>query len=167
MSTASEPASGAPADAHEYLAQVMREIDQEVRRRRASGDLPARIERELDELFLQYSPVAGRGGGLGEALRMVDAAAYIDPVVPVGSDKSGGAAVKKGLRSLSLWYVGYVTHQVSQFASAVSRALHLLDDQVVDLRRQLEAQRVPPALVVEVDGRTGPTPGGCPRRPRR
>jgi len=138
-----------------YLAQVMTEIDDEVRRRRASGDLPARVERELDELFLQHSPVAGRGGGLGEALRMVDAAAFIDPVVPIGSNKSGGAVVKKGLRSLNLWYIGYITHQVSQFATAVSRSLHLLDDRVGELRREQEAQRVPPARVVETPWATG------------
>ncbi len=142
-------------DDRAYLAQVMLEIDDEVRRRRSSGDLPARIERELDELFLEHSPVAGRGGGLPDALRLVDAAAFIDPVVPVGSNKSGGAAVKKGLRSLNLWYIGYITHQVSQFASATSRALHLLDDRVVELRRQLDAQQVPPAPVVDAPGSTG------------
>ncbi len=139
-----------------YLAQVMVDIDDEVRRRRASGDLPARVERELDELFLEHSPVAGRGGGLGEALRMVDAAAFIDPVVPVGSNKSGGAAVKKGLRSLNLWYIGYITHQVSQFATAASRSLHLLDDRVTELRRQLDRQQVPSAPVVEAAGAVGP-----------
>ncbi|HEY5245773.1 MAG TPA: hypothetical protein VIJ60_08905, partial [Acidimicrobiales bacterium] len=127
-------------DDRAYLAQVMLEIDDEVRRRRSSGDLPARIERELDELFLEHSPVAGRGGGLDDALRLVDTAAFIDPVVPIGSNKSGGAAIKKGLRSLNLWYIGYITHQVSQFASATSRALHLLDDRVAELRRQLDAQ---------------------------
>ncbi len=137
-------------DPHAYLTRVMAEIDDEVRRRRASGDLPARVERELDELFLEHSPVTSRGGELPQALRLVDAAVYIDPVVPIGSTKSGGAAVKRGLRSLSLWYVGYVTHQVSQFASAVSRSLHLVGDQLTDLRRQLDAQRVPPAPVVEV-----------------
>lgn len=145
--------SGAVSTA--YLAQVMTEIDEEVRRRRASGDLPARVERELDELFLQHSPVAGRGGGLGEALRMVDAAAFIDPVVPIDSNKSGGAVVKKGLRSLNLWYIGYITHQVSQFATAVSRSLHLLDDRVGELRRDLDAQRVPPAQVVETPWAAG------------
>ena len=52
-----------------YLAQVMAEIDEEVRRRRASGDLPARVERELDELFLEHSPVGGprRRAGRGVA----------------------------------------------------------------------------------------------------
>jgi hypothetical protein len=138
------------ADGRAYLEGVMAEIEEEVQRRRASGDLPARVERELDELFLEFSPVAGRGGSLTEALRLVDGAAFIDPVVPVASDKSGGAVVKKGVRTISLWYMGFVTHQVSQFASAVSRALHLLDEELIELRRQVEVQRVPPAPVVEV-----------------
>jgi SAM-dependent methyltransferase len=152
------------ADNRAYLAEVMAEIDAEVRATRASGDLPVRVERELDELFLQHSPVAGRGGDVAEALRVVDKAAFIDPVVPVESVKSGGAIVKKGIRSFSLWYVGYVTHQVSQFAAAVSRTLHLLDDEVTGLARQLDAQRVPDAPVVELPGPADPSawwvPGG-------
>jgi SAM-dependent methyltransferase len=149
MSAADQPGTAGPDTTTLYLAQVMAEIDEEVRRRRASGDLPARVERELDALFLEHSPVAGQGGGLDEALRMVDAAVFIDPVVPVGSNKSGGAVLKKGLRTLSLWYMGFVTHQVSQFAAAVSRSLHLLDDRMVELQRRLEAQQAPPAGVVE------------------
>lgn len=140
----------ASSDSAADLRRVMAEIDEEVRRRRASGDLPARVERELDELFLQHSPVAGHGGGLADALRMVDASAFIDPVVPVASNKSGGAVVKKGLRTLNLWYIGFVTHQVSRFATAVSRSLHLVDDRLQALERQLAAQRVPPSGVVEV-----------------
>jgi hypothetical protein len=139
---------GQPEGRDQYLAAVQREIDEEVRKRRASGDLPARLERELDELFLQYSPLSGRDGDLSEVLRMVDAAAFIDPVVPVASDRSGGTAVKKTLRSLSLWYMGFVTHQVSQFTTAASRALHSLDEQLRELRDQLDTQRVPPAPVV-------------------
>ena len=50
-----------PDDPQAYVAQVMAEIAEEVRLRRASGDLPPRLERELDELFLAHSPVAGRG----------------------------------------------------------------------------------------------------------
>ncbi len=157
MSSDTEPTAVPAADPDPaYLEQVMAEIDEEVRRRRASGDLPPRVERELDELFLEYSPVAGRGGSMVEALRRVDSATFIDPVVPVASDKSGGAVVKKGLRSMSLWYIGYVTHQVSQFAASVSRALHLLDARVTELGRQVEAQQVPPAPVLSVPGRHRP-----------
>ena len=127
----------------------MAEIAEEVRLRRTSGDLPPKLERELDELFLAHSPVAGRGGDLGDALRMVDAATFIDPVVPVESERAAGAAVKKGMRSLLLWYVGWLTHQMSQSASAVSRALHIVDDRLQELERQVESQSVPPAGVVE------------------
>ncbi len=138
-----------PEDPQAYVAQVMAEIAEEVRLRRASGDLPPKLERELDELFLAHSPVAGRGGDLGDALRMVDAATFIDPVVPVGSEKAAGAFVKKGMRSMLLWYVGWVTHQMSQSASAVSRALHIVDQRIGELERQVETQRVPGAGVVE------------------
>ncbi len=141
-----------PEDPQAYLAQVMAEIAEEVRLRRASGDLPPKLERELDELFLAHSPVAGRGGDLGDALRMVDAATFIDPVVPVESERAAGAVVKKGMRSLLLWYVGWLTHQMSQSASAVSRALHIVDDRLQELERQVEGQRVPAAGVVEFPG---------------
>ena len=138
-----------PADPQAYVEQVMAEIAEEVRLRRASGDLPPKLERELDELFLAHSPVAGRGGDLGDALRMVDAATFFDPVVPVESERAAGAVVKKGMRSLLLWYVGWLTHQMSQSASAVSRALHIVDDRLGELERQVEGQRVPAAGVVE------------------
>jgi hypothetical protein len=138
-----------PADPKAYVEQVMAEIAEEVRLRRASGDLPPKLERELDELFLAHSPVAGRGGDLGDALRMVDAVTFIDPVVPVESERAAGAVVKKGMRSLLLWYVGWVTHQMSQSASAVSRALHIVEDRLQQLERQVEVQRVPGAGVVE------------------
>ena len=38
---------------------------------------------------------------------------------------------------------GWLTHQMSQSASAVSRALHIVDDRLQDLERQVEGQRVP------------------------
>ncbi len=116
-----------------YLASVMAEIDEEAHRRR--GELPARLERELDALFLEHAPMGNRQGDMSAALRMVDASVFIDPVVPVASQRPAGAAVKKGLRSLNLWYIGYVTHQVSKFATAVSRSLHLVDGQLQELRR--------------------------------
>src|SRR5580704_2448406 len=141
-----------PADPRAYLDQVMAEIAEEVRLRRASGDLPPKLERELDELFLAHSPVAGRGGDLTEALRMVDAATFVDPVVPVDSQRAAGAVVKKGMRTVLLWYVGWITHQVSQFASAVSRTLHIVEGRLVDLERKVEVQRVPDAGVIEFPG---------------
>ncbi len=148
----SDPEATLPADPQAYVEQVMAEIAEEVRLRRASGDLPPKLERELDELFLAHSPVAGRGGDLGDALRMVDAATFIDPVVPVESERAAGAIVKKGMRSGLLWYVGWITHQMSQSASAVSRALHIVDERLQELERRVDVQRVPGAGVVELPG---------------
>jgi hypothetical protein len=134
-----------------FLEQVMAEIDQEVRTRRASGDLPARVERELDELFLEFSPVAGpRRGEVSEVLRMVDATAFVDPVVPLESAKSGGAAIKKTVRSLTLWYMNFVTMQVNQFSSAVTRCLHVMEDRLEALEEEVRRSRPGPAEVVEV-----------------
>jgi len=137
------------AAAHLYLAKVMAEIDEEVLRRRSSGDLPQRVERELDELFLRYSPVAGRDGSLEEALGVVEEASFIDPVVPVDSSKSGGALVKRTIRQATLWYMGWITAQISRFAAATSRTLRVLDDRVRVLQVEFDTQRVPPAPVIE------------------
>ena len=156
MSDAGRTGDESPEDPGAYVQQVMAEIAEEVRLRRASGDLPPRLERELDELFLAHSPIGVRGGDLGEAIRMVDAATFIDPVVPVDSERAAGAAVKKGMRTMLLWYVGWVTHQMSQSASAVSRALHIVDDHLKELERKVESQRIADADVVEFPSSVGP-----------
>ena len=157
MTEVVEPQEGEPAVEEEaaddaYLARVMAEIDEEVRRKRT--ELPARVERELDALFLEHSPMAGRGGDLTDALRLVETSAFIDPVVPIESKRPAGALIKKSLRTANLWYVGWVAHQVSQFAAAVSRTLRLVDSRLVDLQRQLDDVAVPVAPVVAA-GATG------------
>ena len=81
---------------------------------------------------------------------MVDAATFVDPVVPVDSQRAAGAVVKKGMRTVLLWYVGWITHQISQFASAVSRSLHIVEGRLKELERKVEVQRVPGAGVVEM-----------------
>ena len=146
----SPPSDDDGVAARAYLDEVRREIDDEVRRRRSAGDLPISVERELDQLFLAHSPLGGRGAALRDMLRLVDASVFIDPVVPVASRRPGGATVKRGLRSLNLWYLRYITHQVSEFATAVSRALHVLDAQVTDLRRKVDALAVAPFGAVEI-----------------
>ncbi len=130
----------------DYLRQVMAEIDDEVQRRR--GEIPLELERELDAMFLEHAPVAVRGGDLTDALAMVDQAAFVDPVVPVASQRPAGTAVKRALRALSLWYVGWVTHQVSALGVAVSRALHAVDAQLVELRH-LVPSAIPTRVVDE------------------
>jgi len=149
--TVGTPAGTGVEDADRaYLARVRAEIDEEVRRRRASGDLPAQLESELDALFLQHAPLGSTRQELHEVLRLVDAAAFIDPVVPVESSRPGGAVVKKSIRSMNFWYLRFITHQVSQFTTAVSRSLHILDHQLAGLTAKVEAVEVPPSVVVDV-----------------
>ncbi len=62
---------------------------------------------------------------------------FIDPVVPVASTRQAGAAVKKGMRSLSLWYVSWLTRQINQFAVATSRSLHIIEQRLASIDHQL------------------------------
>jgi hypothetical protein len=136
-----------------YLTAVMAEIDAEVRRRRASGDLPAGLERELDELFLEFSPVGLQGRArLRETLALVDGSAYVDVAVPVESQKAVGSYVKRLIRKTMGWYIGFIVHQIVKFAWSVSRMFHVVVDHVEDLEAVVETQRTPelPASVVPV-----------------
>ncbi|MHB1710920.1 MAG: methionine biosynthesis protein MetW [Acidimicrobiales bacterium] len=146
--TPEEPRAGDPdgidaAGRVEYLNTVMGEIDAEVRRRRASGDLPAGLEKELDELFLEFSPVGLQGRArLRENLALVDAAAYVDIAVPVESEKKAGVYVKRLMRKSLTWYIGFIIHQVVKFAWAVSRMFHHVVDQIEVLESAVEGLRI-------------------------
>ena len=158
--------------------QVMAEIEEEARRdgaRRATCRWPANASSTSSSWPTR--PVSGGGGDLAEALERVDRAIFVDPVVPIDSNRKAGAAVKKGMRSLSLWYVGWLTHQINQFASATSRSLHIIERRLDELERKVAVQRVPYAGVVEFPalqrtgrlvGRSGrggrDRPGGRPGR---
>lgn len=136
-----------------YLAEVMAEIDAEVTRRRASGDLPAGLERDLDELFLEFSPIGTRGKArLRETLAMLDSAAYVDVVVPVESNKAVGVYVKRLIRKSTSWYINFVVHQIVRFAWSVSRLLHLVVDHIDELESTVDGLRAPelPASAVPV-----------------
>jgi SAM-dependent methyltransferase len=143
----------------QYLTEVMAEIDAEVRSRRASGDLPAGLERELDELFLEFSPVGLQGKArLRETLALVDGSAYVDTAVPVESNKAVGSSVKRLIRKTMDWYIGFIVHQIVKFAWAVSRMFHVVVDHVEDLEAAVEAQRTP-ALPDSAVPRTDPGSG--------
>ena len=127
-----------------YLDQVMAEIDTEVKRRRASGDLPAGLERELDELFLEFSPVGMQGKArLRETLALVDGSAYVDIAVPVLSNKAVGVYVKRLIRKSTSWYMDFVVHQIVRFAWSVSRMLHLVVDHIEALEATVDSMRAP------------------------
>ncbi len=152
------PDGGAAADTAarvRYLDEVMAEIDAEVRRRRASGDLPAGLEAELDELFLEFSPVGLQGRArLRETLSLVDGSAYVDIAVPTASNKAVGSYVKRLIRKGLGWYMNFVVAQIVKFAWSVSRMFHVVVDHIEDLEAAVETHRSPdlPADTVPVAG---------------
>lgn len=132
-----QPREGADLD----LTVVAREVDEAVAELTASGRVDPATERELEALFWQYAPLSGRGTdrsrALHEAMRVVDATAYVDPLVPIASGMPGGSFAKKLLRKAYLWYIGWLTNQVSHHHVAVGRALHLVEEELAELRGAL------------------------------
>jgi hypothetical protein len=125
--------SGAPID----LDRVRREIDDEVRARRAAGDFPADMERELDLAFARVSPAATAGNDLQGLLQAADRAAFIDPHPPTGSRIPVLGAVKKTERKLLGWYFNHLAQQVTIFAGTAVRAMQLLTDRLERVEQAL------------------------------
>ena len=145
------------ADRIRYLDEVMAEIDAEVRRRRASRRPPCRSRGELDELFLEFSPVGLQGRArLRETLSLVDGSAYVDIAVPTASNKAVGSYVKRLIRKGLGWYMNFIVAQIVKFAWSVSRMFHVVVDHIEELEASVEAHRSP-----DLPGRRGarrPTP---------
>jgi hypothetical protein len=141
------PGEGTASDTAErirYLDEVMAEIDAEVRRRRASGDLPAGLEAELDELFLEFSPVGLQGRArLRETLALVDGSAYVDIAVPTASNKAVGSYVKQLIRKGLGWYMNFVVAQIVKFAWSVSRMFHVVVDHIEALEATVDQHKSP------------------------
>jgi len=123
------------------LVVVAREIDAAVGELTSTGGIDPATERELEALFWQYAPLSGRGSdhsrALYEALRVVDATAYVDPLVPVASGVPGGSLIKKSLRKLYLWWAGWMSNQISHHHVAVGRSLHLIEEELEGLRNSI------------------------------
>lgn len=145
------------AEDRAYLEQVRREIDDEVRRRRAAGDFPLSFERKLDELFARFTPTGTADDAFTEALKLADRSAYFDIDVPIGSRREARGFVKWTLWQAEAWFVRYVVTQLNHFAAATMRVVHLLDERVTDLERDV-ASLTPPALPGEQELAPGADP---------
>ena len=118
-----------PAEHRALLA----EIADEVRSKRASGELPMSLERELDEAFARYAPAGALDDELDRLLRRVEASAHVNTQVPTGSNVPGGAIVKRVILRAIAWCLAWLAGQVSTFAGLTARVLHILDDRLTDL----------------------------------
>lgn len=119
---------GEPID----LGRIQAEINEEVRRRRAAGDFPPGLERELDSLFARYAP-AGSGDDFEEVLNSAETQSFIHADVPTESRLRPLVYAKRGLRKLMAWYLRFVVQQVTAFAGAITRAVRLLGQRVTTL----------------------------------
>ena len=111
------------------FSRLTAEINAEVRRRRASGDFPPGLERELDALFARYAP-ATTGGDFDEVVERAERTSFVHADVPTTSNQPMLGYVKRVLRSLMAWYVRFLAQQVTAFAGAITRAVRLLGHRV-------------------------------------
>jgi SAM-dependent methyltransferase len=111
---------------------VLAEINEEVRRRRKTGQLLPSYEHGLDDAFAAQVP-DGETGAFGALLEVAERSARVDTEVPVRSNVPGGQLAKGAIRKLTWWYLDYVADQLTRFGSATTRLLHILDDRVSQL----------------------------------
>ena len=138
--------SGNPDNAEDqaYLDRVRREIDEEVRRRRAAGDFPPSFERKLDELFARFTPTGTHDDHFTDALKLADRSAYFDAQVPFGSRRRPQGFTKWVLWQAEAWFVNYVVRQLNHFSASIMRVVHLLDERLGEVEREVDMLVTPP-----------------------
>lgn len=129
----------AATDDAAYFAGVVAEIEAEAHRRTESGDYPRALLRSLDEEFRRWIPDAGRASGVEDAIRSIEAAAYVDPGVPVESDKRVGVYVKTAVRKATYFYHRHMAQQIAALGIQVTRPMRLLDATTRQLDERLAA----------------------------
>jgi hypothetical protein len=110
--------------------QLLAEIDEEVRRRRESGEIPAELERELDMVFARFAPVDALDADFEQVLVRAEQATFIDTIAPVESSRPVIPYFKRVVRKVVGWYLRYLAQQTSTFAHAMARAVRLLGERV-------------------------------------
>ena len=121
-----------------YLDRVRHEIDEEVRRRRAAGDFPPSFERKLDELFARFTPTGTHDDQFTDALKLADRSAYFDAQVPFGSRRRPQGFTKWVLWQAEAWFVNYVVRQLNHFSASIMRVVHLLDERIEEVEREVD-----------------------------
>lgn len=110
--------------------KLLAEINEEVQRRRDSGDIPADLERELDLVFARFAPVDALEADFEQVLTRAEQATFIDTIAPVESSRPVVPFFKKVVRKAIGWYLRYVAQQTTGFAHAITRAVRLLGERV-------------------------------------
>jgi hypothetical protein len=117
------------------LHKLLLEIDEEVRAKRASGELPADVERELDMMFARFAPAGALEGNFEQLLERAEQQAFIDLLAPNESAKPGVPQVKRVVQKTVRWYLRYVVDQVTGFSHTITKAVRLLSERVEKVER--------------------------------
>jgi Methionine biosynthesis protein MetW len=141
------------------LGRVQAEIAEEVRHRRATGDFPPGLERELDAMFARYAP-AGTGEDFDDVLASAEVQSFVHADVPTESRRAPLALVKRVLRKVMAWYVRFLAQQVTAFAGTITRAVTLLGHRV-DALETVAIVADDRALAGVRDRRADPDPASC------
>jgi hypothetical protein len=126
------------------LEKVLREIDDEVRARRAAGDFPPGMERDLEVVFAQFAPPTLTGDDLDALVQAADRAAFIQSEPPLASRIPAVSLLKKVELKLLGWFFRFITQQVTAFAGITVQVLSQLSDRVEKLQQATPAAN--PAL---------------------
>jgi hypothetical protein len=129
--------SPSPSSPHQPLdhQRLLAEIDEEVRRRRESGEIPADLERELDLVFARFAPVHALEADFEQVLTRAEQSSFIDTIAPVESSRPVVPIFKKVVRKIVAWYIRYIAHQATAFNHAITRAVRLLGERVDGLEQ--------------------------------
>ena len=126
----------APIDLH----RVLLEIDEEVRAKRASGELAPELERELDLVFARFAPPGAVEGDFNALLERAEQQSFIDLLAPNESARPGVPQVKRVVQKSVRWYMRYVVEQLGGFSHTITKAVRILGERVNELE-----QITPPA----------------------
>ena len=112
------------------MHRLMVEIEDEVRAKRASGELPADLERELDLVFARFAPAGSLDGNFDQLMERAEQQAFIDLLAPNESARKGVPQVKRVVQKTVRWYLRYVVDQITGFSHTMTKAVRQLGDRV-------------------------------------
>lgn len=130
--------------------RLLAEIEEDVRRKRESGDLPPHLERELDLVFARYAPVRSLEGDFDQVITRAEQSTFIDILAPTASSRPVVPHVKRVVRKTVAWLLRYLAQQASGFNEAIVRAVKLLGKRVDSLEEATGTRSVSPMLEATV-----------------
>ncbi len=128
------------------LHKIMMEIDEAVKAKRASGEIPADLERELDLAFARFAPAGAIDGDFDALMTRAEQQTFIDLLAPNESARPGVPHIKRVVQKTVRWYMRYIAEQVGGFSHTITKAIRTLGERV----RELE-QLVPPPVELPND----------------